>query len=124
MCAIKTRLAIEDLVRQRIAEHAQFTAYDITCALRGQERRWRRVLHRDVREVVHQMFSFGQMGLAYERTLLDVGGERGPAFVYHPFLDDPRNYLNTHRHAWIGLPAAPPISCTPGASETMMIRIS
>jgi hypothetical protein len=99
MCTLPTRLAIETLVHQRIAEYALFTAYDITCALRTQAGRRKRIRHSDVREVVHQMYAFGQMGLDYERALLDVGGERGPAYVYHPFLEDPRAYHSRHSQA-------------------------
>ena len=124
MCTVTTRLAIETLVHQRTAEHALFTAYDITCALRAQAGRRKRIRHSDVREVVHQMYAFGMMGQDYERALLDVGGERGPAYVYHPFLEDPRTYCSRHPQARRSLlPITRIQSANNGPASAMVLRI-
>ncbi|HLV81008.1 MAG TPA: hypothetical protein VKT32_12040 [Chthonomonadaceae bacterium] len=124
MCTVATRLAIETLVHQRTAEHSLFTAYDITCALRAQAGRRKRIRHAEVREVVHQMYAFGMMGQDYERALLDVGGERGPAYVYHPFLEDPRAYRSRHPQASRSLLPIPRVlSANNGPASALILRI-
>jgi hypothetical protein len=66
-----------------------FTAWDITCAVRKQG-----VVesHRILKEVVHSLHRYGQMGDAYERTYVAVGNGPRHAFLYHHTADDPCDY--------------------------------
>jgi hypothetical protein len=66
-----------------------FTAYDITCQVRDEGAR---VLHDEVRRVVHDLYETNKMEIAYERTLTEIGGARGPAYVYHHYTADPTTY--------------------------------
>jgi len=71
--------AIRSVILDKIENEGTFTAFDITMELRKQGMQ---VFHRDVKEVVHNMFDNGDME-DYRRTHLDVGGDVKP-FLYHP----------------------------------------
>ena len=70
---------IRSIILGKIENKGTFTAFDITMELRKQGMQ---VFHRDVKEVVHNMFDNGDME-DYRRTRLDVGGGVKP-FLYHP----------------------------------------
>jgi hypothetical protein len=82
-----------EIVR-RCSRGEMFTAYDITLAVREEGVQ---VPHRDVRAVVHRTFAQGLFPEEYARTLCDVGGDRGPAWIYHRPCDDPTWFVS-HRY--------------------------
>ncbi|MDX1947707.1 MAG: reverse transcriptase domain-containing protein [Pirellulaceae bacterium] len=79
---------IDQVVAERVAAGAMFTAYDVTVEARN---RGARVKHDEARDRVHELFQRGTMGAAYARTAIDVGAPTRP-FLYHPFSADPRGY--------------------------------
>ncbi len=89
MVDLDTAMRITAAVRARVVWGEMFSAYDITRAVREQGVFLR---HDDGRAVVHDLFEQNLMGADYCRTLVDFGGERGPAFLYHPFNVSPMAY--------------------------------
>jgi hypothetical protein len=81
---------MERALEGRIAGGEMFTAWDITRQVRAES--GARVPHGLVRQVVHQCFFAGGMGADYTRTLCHVGGDHGPAWVYHRQTDHPEEY--------------------------------
>lgn len=65
-----------------------FTAYDITRELRAEGKKCR---HSDVRNIVHNTYTSGEMLYDYTRSLIFVGHNH-QAFVYHPKDVDPNVY--------------------------------
>ena len=92
MCMIEPMLAeaIEVEVGRKVAAGEMFTALDVSRAVQDQGF-WAR--HRHMREAVHALFEAGCMGPEYGRSLCDVGGEYGPAWVYHRYFDNPAYYI-------------------------------
>lgn len=72
---------IETDVERRVQAGEAFTALDVSRAVQARGVRKR---HREMKHVVHALFAAGRMGPDYARTLADVGGALGPAWVYHP----------------------------------------
>lgn len=70
---------IRSVISDKIEQEGTFTAFDITMELR---KRGMQVYHRDVKEMVHNMYDNGDME-DYARTLLDVGSGT-KALLYHP----------------------------------------
>jgi hypothetical protein len=89
MCYYSYREVVETEVQRRTEAQEMFTAWDITCAVRAQG-----VVesHRVLKEVVHSLHRYGQMGDDYERTFVAVGNEPTHAFLYHHISDDPCDY--------------------------------
>ncbi|MES2459760.1 MAG: hypothetical protein V4671_04195 [Armatimonadota bacterium] len=89
MCYSSYREAVETEVRCRVEAQEMFTAWDITCAVRAQG-----IVesHQVLKEVVHCLHRYGQMGDDYERTFIAVGNEPKQAFLYHHISDDPCDY--------------------------------
>jgi len=88
MCDQATQTAVTDAANGFISQNKMFTAYDVTRRVRAMNIR---VFHKDVREVVRDMFSTGQMQ-NYSKRLMPIPSSPNPAFVYHPVTDDPANY--------------------------------
>jgi len=88
MCDQATQTAVTDAANGFISQNKMFTAYDVTRRVRAMNIR---VFHKDVREVVRDMFSTGQMQ-NYSKRLTPIPSSPNPAFVYHPVTDDPANY--------------------------------
>jgi hypothetical protein len=95
MCESMLTPQVEALVRRKVAAYEMFTAYDVTRELRAMGET---AYHDEVRNVVHFMYRYGQMGASYERTLANLGGARGPAYIYHHACDDPCTYRSRHRN--------------------------
>ena len=85
-CPKQVRRVIEEIVLTKVAAGMMFTAYDVTCAVRAVDIY---ILHDTVRAVVHAMYENHRLDVTYERTLVDLGGARGPALVYHRYDDLP-----------------------------------
>ncbi len=85
---------VETAIRERVNSAETFTAYTITQELREVGIS---APHDAVRALVHLMFGYGRLGGAYTRTLCDVGGERGAAWVYHHCENDPRKFATRLR---------------------------
>lgn len=82
---------IRYLVQREVTGFQEFTAWNITQALRRQNiRGW----HSDFKQVVHQMFEDGEMK-GYARKLKDFGGAED-AWVYHyagvPYMPSPGKF--------------------------------
>jgi antitoxin component of MazEF toxin-antitoxin module len=88
MCDQATQTAVTDAANDFISQNKMFTAYDVTRKVRAMNVN---VFHKDVREVVRDMFSTGQMQ-NYSKRLMPIPSSPNPAFVYHPVTDDPANY--------------------------------
>ena len=89
MCYPSYRETIETEVRRRVQAQEMFTAWDITCAVRAEGVR---ESHRTIKEVVHSLHRYGQMGDDYERTFVAIGDGPTHAFLYHHTNDDPSDY--------------------------------
>ncbi len=89
MCYPSYREAVETEVRRRVEAKEMFTAWDITCAVRAEGVA---ESHRVLKEVVHCLHRYGQMGDEYERTFVAVGEGPTHAFLYHHYADDPCDY--------------------------------
>ena len=90
---------IEYSVRSKTRCAKAFTAYSITKRLR---KRGFEVSHEVVRLSVHRLFQSGGMGACYTRTLCDVGGARGAAWVYHHCENSPEKYAKCLRKRNLG----------------------
>jgi hypothetical protein len=88
MCHPSYRQTAEAEVNRRVQAREMFTAWDITCAVRAQGVR---ESHRILKEVVHSMHRYGQMG-DYERTFMAVGAGPTQAFLFHHPDNDPCDY--------------------------------
>lgn len=82
----QAQTAIAHAVRRAVAAGEMFTALDISRKVQAQGITER---HNTLKYLVHDLFFTGQMGSDYTRTLCDVGGDYGPAWVYHRIGDDP-----------------------------------
>jgi hypothetical protein len=92
MCMMEPMLleAIAGEVERKVVAGEMFTALDVSRALRVRGY-WAR--HGHIKRAVHDLFACGYMGPEYRRTLCDVGGYGGPAWVYHAAKHDPVYYL-------------------------------
>jgi hypothetical protein len=80
---------MQDAIGRRISAGEMFTAWDITREVKESVR----LPHAILKQIVHGLFVEGWMGDEYVRTLCDVGGEQGPAWVYHRERDRPEHYV-------------------------------
>jgi hypothetical protein len=80
--------AVQEALVPRLRFGEMFTAWDVTREVRDRIG----LPHRLLKQIVHALFVDGWMGEGYTRTLCDVGGDRGPAWVYHREGDDPACY--------------------------------
>lgn len=80
---------IKDQVSEWQDDRIQFSAYDITVALRNSGVR---ISHSLVKQVVHDLYTNGEMDPGYERTLTSIPGTNQQAFVYHHLTDDVNDY--------------------------------
>jgi len=80
-------LKIQETVNALIQQRKPFSAYDITCTIR---RLNFNEGHRDVRQVVHDMFNNGAMG-SFQQTLVQYPNAPRPAYLYHPPEIDPND---------------------------------
>jgi hypothetical protein len=92
MCFMEPMLmeAVAAEVEKKVDAGDMFTALDVSRAVQAQGF-WAR--HRHMKEAVHELFEEGCMGPEYRRTLCDVGGDHGPAWVYHAVHHHPAYYL-------------------------------
>ncbi len=86
-----TRQTVQQLVLDHVASNAMFTAYDITLFARAHGVQLR---HDEGRDIVHEMFQNGILGVGYRRSVIDVGAPSKP-FLYHPFTSDPNTYRSS-----------------------------
>jgi hypothetical protein len=94
MCCNPLLETIETAVGNRLRSREMFTVYDITREVRAQNY----YLPHDIARIAcHALYELGQMGPDYTRTLCDVGGANGPAFVFHHVADDPNGYAEFAR---------------------------
>src|SRR5207248_8771263 len=94
--------AIQATVDRKTAAGDMFTAYDITRILRDEGVRAR---HGQIKQIVHAMFCQCLMPEDYVRSLCDLGGRLGPAWLYHRGCDDPHWYGGESR--FMGLFGSP-----------------
>lgn len=80
--------AVQDALAPRLRAGEMFTAWDVTREVRDRIG----LPHRLLKQIVHALFVDGWMGGEYVRSLRNVGGEYGPAWVYHRERDDPACY--------------------------------
>ena len=96
--------AIEDNIAQRNI----FTALDISRIvqkmLKAEGKHIER--HRNMKTLIHDLYESGNM-VAYFRTLKDVGGKEGPAYVYHHCCDSADSYGQLHTIATISVKITP-----------------
>ena len=104
------RQIVTTITRRRAAAGESFTAFDITTEARGQGAF---VPHGEARDLVQALFQDGEMGVAYRRTGVDLGGGARP-FVYHRFDVDARTYQSPSGSRPIVPSAAP----TPPTADT------
>lgn len=81
---------IETVISEKTNANEMFTAHDITLEVRN---RGHRVSHSNVRDIVHDNYQRGNMGVAYTRTPITVPSGETP-FLYHRSADDPSAYSN------------------------------
>lgn len=67
-------------IRAHVERQSAFTAYNITCRLHADGRD---EPHRQIRRLVHDLWSDGAIGPGFSRTLTTLP-EGARAFVYHP----------------------------------------
>jgi len=80
---------VEQIVKDKVAAGAMFTAHDVTLEARG---KGHRADHGQCKDAVHDLFARGEMGVAYTRSPISVTG--GNPYLYHQRIDDPNNYAN------------------------------
>ena len=90
--ALRIEIAMQATATALMGQSLMFTAYDVSRVLQAYGVRER---HDNMRAAVHTLYGQGGMR-GYERTSQDVGGERGPAWVYHPMGTDPKLYRSFH----------------------------
>ncbi len=88
MADAATQRLVDQIVAERVQAGALFTAYDITLEAR---RRGGNIQHNDVRDLVHESYEQGRMGVAYNCSTIEVGAKVKP-FLYHRFADSPNSY--------------------------------
>lgn len=66
----QTRQAVQQIVVGHVTSGTMFTAFDVTLVVRAQGVHLR---HNDGRDIVHEMFQNGVMGVGYRRTVVDIG---------------------------------------------------
>ena len=84
---------IQGSLNRRLEAGEMFTAWDITREVRedcGSP-------HAILKHIVHALFANGCMGDWYMRTLCEIGGRHGPAWVYHRIQDNPEHYVTDSR---------------------------
>lgn len=82
-----TQQLVDDIVQRRTSAGELFTAFDITTEVR---QRGKQVRHGEVRDHVHDLFRGGGMGASYERSVVDIDGNK--PWVYHRFDVNPKSY--------------------------------
>lgn len=84
---------VEDVVNEKTQAGEMFTAFDITTEIRN---RSHRVKHDEVRDLVHDYYTRGGLGIDYTRTTISVASNNQQQFVhpwlYHRLVDNPLNY--------------------------------
>jgi hypothetical protein len=85
MCTITVSNSISEVLGDFVTREAPFTAFDITKGVRAKIAET--VLHREVRQEVHNGFDFLSAG--YQRTPVTLNVAGNPTvFVYHPVNTD------------------------------------
>jgi hypothetical protein len=95
MCDLASLQLVEEILSEKVAAGALFTAYDVS---REARRRGSPERHRGIRPVVHACYDRGAMA-GYTRTLVYVPGAPAPAWLYHRAGDDPHRYPPLRRAA-------------------------
>jgi hypothetical protein len=80
---------IETTIYSHTRKAKPFTAYTITQKIRTVGCH---VSHEVIRSTVHLLYHSGGMGFHYTRTLCDVGGKNGSAWVYHHCENSPDRF--------------------------------
>jgi len=80
--------AVKDVVTMNVNQGVMFTAFDITKYLRS---KGNKVQHRNTKEIVHALFSHGDMS-GYDRSLANIPNVSPQPFVYYPVSEDPSTY--------------------------------
>lgn len=90
----------EEVIAHNIAHRKLFTALDISRIVQKmlQSEGKTAERHRDMKGILHQMFDNDETPW-YDRHLKDVGGNDGPAYVYHYYQDNPDTYGQHHTPA-------------------------
>ena len=101
---------IAAVVRRRTGNGESFTAFDVTTEVRGDGIFLK---HGEARDAIHSMFSRGEFGSAYRRTVVDLGSGAKP-MVYHRADVDPRTYRSSASGATPQTPSIPAPSASPG----------
>ncbi len=104
------RQIVTAITRRRATAGESFTAFDITTEARGQGAF---VPHGEARDLVQALFQDGEMGAAYRRTVVNLGGGARP-FVYHRFDVDASTYQSPSGSR----PIAPPPTPASPTSDT------
>lgn len=94
MCDLATRTVIEQVSSNFVQQGRQFTAWDVTKEVRSQGVREK---HNEIKKVVHELFSNGNFGSDYTRSVRQlpnqVSGQPAP-FIYHRNYEQPDDYVN------------------------------
>ena len=90
MCDAAMMGNIEEVVEKFVDEQRMFTAYDVTCEIRGNVGRGVNVKHSDIKNDIHKEMA-QHLDNDWQKTLQDVGAAVS-AFVYYHFMSDPTNY--------------------------------
>jgi hypothetical protein len=89
MCTVAISNAISEVLFDFVAREEMFTAFDVTKGVRAKLSET--VLHREVRQDVHNGFDF--VGRGYQRTPVTLSVAGNPTvFVYHPINTDAHDH--------------------------------
>ena len=80
---------IEKVIDDKVQLNEMFTAHDVTLEVRN---RGHKAGHNEIRDIVHDYYGRGLMGIGYGKTNISVPG--GNPILYYPLALDPNNYSN------------------------------
>lgn len=87
---------IDQVIKDKIQNNELFTAHDITLEVRN---RGHRVKHDEVKNIVHDFYNRGLMGVAYGKTNISV--PNGNPILYYPLNSDPNSYSNIRNQSQV-----------------------
>lgn len=87
---------IEQVIQDKVQNNELFTAHDITLEVRN---RGHRAKHDEVKDIVHDFYNRGLMGVAYGKSNISV--PNGNPILYYPLNSDPNIYSNIRNQSSI-----------------------
>jgi len=81
--------SISSKVNELTSDEKMFTAFDVTVSLRNDGEH---IEHKDVKQIVHEIYENQDMDPAYDRTAITVPNTNVQAFLYYHITSDPDDY--------------------------------